>query len=353
MGIFDRFRSKQPLFKNGIDLNKVEKDVLVKQFNFKNKITQSNYGDLFLFTILNKINNCLKNVTFKTSSYNLKGEYICNFIELNISSLVYQYYSLGFICIIQEDNELRLPQLSEIKIDSYGRVTNKNAVTYYSDIYNVKRCSHFKLIEPYIKTINTALNNTEYVINTLGLFGVLSGKTMPISEAQKEQLNNNLKKNYGLEEDKYNFIISNAQVDFTPITIPFDKLETNEIALFNFKCMCRFFSINPDLFIGESTYNNQENAIKELYNNCIKPLAEILLLIGRSLFINMSIDLVSSKIITYTITNVPEINNSLSSLLDDRIKFVNYLKELDGLQIDVSTELKKLENELKTLLTEI
>lgn len=358
MGLFNRKQKDDTPLEiiNAINLNDVQQNQIVRFLTTDwRKPGQRPYADLFLYAIIDRIFAGMRNVTWKTSEVNYLADDIVKFINDNMALLLQNYWADGFVCIMYDERngKLRLPKTNELRFDNQRRVVNKNAVVIYSDPYALERKTHFMLIRPILHNINTQLNNSDFVAGTLGLFGILSSNGMPVSPAAKEDLQQHLRRDYGMSAEKYNFVISNSEIKYTPIQIPVDELKFDEATKTNIKWLCNFFNINPMLIFGESTYANQEEAAKSFYRDCIGPLAEVMLTLARGLFIATTNELKPSTIITYNFSNVPEMNKTLSSICAERTAYLDYLLKLQAAGVDVSGELAKLEAEIKTMLSDV
>ena len=357
MGLFNRKPKQEPptIVANAINLNDLQTNQIVRFLSTDwRKPGQRPYADMFLYAIMCRIFNGMRNVAWKTSEVNYLADDITHFIENNIPILLQNYWSAGFIAVMTDkDGKIRLPYTNELRFTADRKVLNKNAIVIYSDPYAINRKTHFMLIKPILHNIDTELNNSDFVSGTLGLFGILSSNGMPVSPAAKDELQQHLRKDYGMSDDKYNFVISNNEIKYTPIQIPVDELKFSENVKNNIKWLCNFFNINPMLIFGESTYANQEEAVKSFYRDCIQPLAEVMLQLARGIFIATTKELKPSAIITYNLSNVPEMNTTLSSICTERSAYLDYLLKLRDSGVDVSGEITKLAAETKTMLTEV
>lgn len=355
MGLFNRKQNKQEdILTNSININTVDPSTIARPFFFNFKKGRFNYADLVLYVIFEKLFNGLKNVTWKSAKINYTAYDVTNFIENNSEILIYHYFKNGFAVIMHDKNGyLRLPQRNELKIDSNGMVINKNAIVIYSDPYILERKTHFGICLPYLNDINDNMNNSNYVGNQQGIFGILSSAGIPMSPAAKDEMNEKLKKNYGMSEDKFNFILSNNEMNWTAIDIPVDKLKFDEKTTNDFKWISNLFGINPDFFLGGSTFSNQADATKNFYRTAIVPLAEVLLRLGRAVFIAISNELEPSTIITYDLANIPEMASTLTAKCNERSVYLDYLLKLRAAGVNVDTEIRKLGTEIKTMLTDV
>lgn len=356
MGLFSPRKDDKVLVKNAVQINEVDPAAIARPFffNFGTKKGKADYARLILWIVLSKIFNALKNISWRVTKTQYTAMDIVNFIEKNAEILIYHYWKNGFACVIMEKSgSIRLPYTNELRLDANGRVVNKNACVVYSDLYTVERLTHFYLLTPWLRDINDNMCNGNFITNQQGLFGILSGKGMPMSPAAKSDFQKMLRRDYGFNDEQYQFIISNNEVDWTPIQIPVDKLELDEKSENNFKYILNFFGINPDYILNGSTFNNKEAATKDFYRTAIEPIAEVLLRMARSLFIEMNTDLEPSTIITYDFSNIPEYQTTLSAASAEKKAYLEYLVALRDAGIDISQDLKKLYESSKDMLTDV
>lgn len=356
MGLFDR-RHKQndiEILQNAINVNDLNEQMYFKPFVWNLKKGRLNFSNFFVQLITNRIFNGLENVTWDTTEVNYLGSDICNFIERNKTLLVWSYWKDGYAVVIYEDSGLlRLPQVNEIRLDSNGYVINRNAIVIYSDPYVTERASHFTIISPILKNINTNLNNSNYVTENLGALGILSSKAVPLSNAGKNELNQRLTKEYGLNDDQFRFILTNQEMAYTPIQLPIKDLEFNDKVKDDINWLCNFFCISPDMVFGGSTFNNSSEAVKSFYRTCIQPLSEMLLKLARTTFVYADNQLKPSTIITYRITNIPELNMALSVECAEKSAYLDLLMKLEQTGIDVSDDIDKLYKTTKKMLENV
>ena len=358
MGLFDRRKNKGNdigVLHNAININDLNENTFFKPFcwDWKKK-GRFDFGAFFLQLIIGRIYNGMRNVTWGTGEINYLAADLTAFIDKNEQLLLWSYWSNGYACIIVDDKTgFRLPKVNELRMDQNGYILNRNAVVVYSDPYVTQRTTHFRLCLPILKNINSNLNNSNFAVENLGALGILSSKNIPMSPAGKQELNEKLAKDYGLGEEQFRFILSNQEMAYTPIELPLKELEFNSKVKDDLEWLCGFFNINPNYIFLGTTFSNVAEAKCQFYQDCIQPLSEMLLQLARTTFIYADTDLKPSTIITYNITNVPELRKQLSNESEEQIKYLELLDKLNEMGVDVSVEVDKVYAYAKKMIADV
>lgn len=348
MGLFNRKKE------NAIQINDVSSNVHYSPFVFTHKKGERPVANVYLQVILNKLFSGISNVSFEVTKNNLLGEDICKFIDNNAPLLIHQYIRLGFICIFYNDRkEYFIPKDQDIRKDSNGRVINRSAVVYYSHTYTTERKSLYMTIAPIMLTINKLSGTYDYLNDTLGCFGILSGSDIPLNPEGKKRMLDGMKDNYGTASEKYQFMLANNDMKYTNISPDIKGLQLQERLEDQYKLLCNYFGVPlPLIFEKARTFNNVREAKVFFYDTTIREYAEILLKVAREL-LTATGEFVPQNTITYRITNVPELESTLSSAVDQRKTFLSYLLELKTAGIDVDKEINLLAEESKDLLYKV
>lgn len=356
MGLFDRNKKKMDvdILKNAINVNDLDTNARICISDwFGGKKGKLPFSNFYLQLVLNKIYQGLQNVLFYTTDIDYLGNDICNFFDKNCSILIHSYFQNGYICVINDKNGLRLPYQNELRIDgTTGYIQNRNAICIYSDYYSINRQTHFSIIKPILKSLDTNSNNSLFASDNLGALGILSSKSIPLSPAGKEELNQHLMK-YGLSEDQFRFILTNQEMSYTPINLPIKDLDFSGKVDKDLKYIAQFFNVPIDMVFGESSYANQEQAILLFYENCIAPLAEILLKLARTTYVYLDTKLTPSTIVTYKVVGVPQLESSIMKESEEQIKYLELLDKLNDMGIDVSDEINKVYGFAKKMIADV
>lgn len=350
MGFLDNFRKK-----NAVQINQVNAQAWYPWL-LPIKKGDKPIGNFLLQAILNQIWRGISNITFEDMSKgkSLTPEAIVNFIDDNAVLLVNQYNRLGYICVFyNKERKYWIPQDSDIKFDLNGRIINKYAVVLYSPQYQSERSSLYKLSFPIIAEMNKIAGSDSYLTETLGCFGILSGKDMPLTNAEKENLQKGMSEQYGIADDKYKFMITNNPVTFTQVDSKIRELGFQDKIKTLYKYLANLWGVPlPLLFDDASTYNNVKEAKLYFYSNTIRFYAEILLKIAREL-LTASQEFIPQSTLTYRLENVPELETTLSAACEERGALLDYLLKLREAGMDVDEQLIELYNESHDLLQRV
>lgn len=309
-------------------------------------------GTTYLYTIVGKILDASKNITFKSKNNSIIIADIIHFIDSNCQLLIHQYMRLGFVCVFYNDKrEYYIPNDNELKYDSKGRIINKKAVVMYSPEYQTHRGSKIKDSVPLVNDLNTLSLTKQYILDTLGVFGILSGQEIPLSPEGKRQLLKGLEENYGMADGKYKYLLSSGDLKYTQINPPIKDLNINNDIKEIYKLLANFFGVPIPLLLDDSsTYNNIIESKKYFYDTTIRSYAEVLLKVAQAL-LTASNEYILKSVITYRLENVPELETTLSAACSERVAYLKYLMELKNAGVNVDKQLNDLQTDLDTLMS--
>ena len=345
MGLFN-FREKK---QNAVQVNEVNTNLpLVFGWDwFSRKKGYKPFSEAFLQMCLNQIYNGVSNVTFETTSSSVAGDDICHFLDSNSTLIVNMWLVKGFVCVMYDKNgNVRLPYQNELKLDQYGRVINHNAVVCYSPIYQTKRKSCMAIAKPVLDLIDNIANTVSETTNTMGVLPIISGNAIPANPQFKQQLAEAMSKEYGWDEGKLKYFLSQQELKVDSIDMKIKDLELNSNLESAFKYLLDFFEVPVDLVIGNSTYANVETARLYFYESTIRKYAEMMLKVARELLTAIG-DFIPQNTITYRITNVAGVDKSLSDKCSERDSYIDVLVKLRDNGIDTTDELRKVYADLK------
>ena len=305
-------------------------------FSLFDNIGRHRFADVYLWMIFSTIFRGLKNVSF-TNDYiadtqdKTVADSICEWFTINSETLIYYLWKYGYIVIdvhfdAAGNVHMDIPNYTKLTKDGKTGEIVGHRYVYYSQTYRYERRSDFSVIKNEVTAIDNYASGDEYLTETLGAFGILCGKNMPISELDKESFFERIKNKVGIRRDKIQIIPFNTEVDFKQIDLPIKDLALNEKIIEKVKTLAGYFGVPYDMLpiAGASTYANQEQATKNFYSNAISPLAEVLLDTIRYVVRSTKTLLIPSRSFTFIIDNVPD-------LVNNRPVDVEYLQSMTNL----------------------
>jgi HK97 family phage portal protein len=136
-----------------------------------------------------------------------------------------------------------------------------------------------------ISNLDGALKTRNCIINDRGALGILSNATkdgdggLPIDAKERERIEREYRTKYGLSDGQMKLMITNASLNWQPMSYP-----TKELALFeeveeDFGGLCGTFGLARDIFPSTqgATFENQVEAFKQTYQNTLQPQADQLM----------------------------------------------------------------------------
>lgn len=302
------------------------------------------YSDEYLWLVLQTIFEGMKSVRFYSDVEDKKIERIAYFLDKNFNVMVWNLWHTGMIVVGQQpDGTPYIPELKDVKRDRTGKVINFDVV-YYSEKYMFERKSDFDIIRESLDAIDIYKNGDINLTQNFGALGILTGKGLPTSPADKDEFSNELKQSYGIEKEKKQILLTTMPLDFKQFTLPVKQLELPEKVENELKWLCRYFGVPTDLIIGGSTFDNQRQATINFYRNCISPLAEVALKVGQYMMKKDLTLLVPSDKLTFRIDNVAELEDDRTPEIELKIKVAELVEKLRALELDTKEYDKLLEN---------
>ena len=109
--------------------------------------------------------------------------------------------------------------------------------------------------------------------------GVLSNKTTDgqgtvyTDPEEKKQLQEDFRKTYGMSGQKWHIIMTNANLEWQSMAADVGRLRLFEEVDHDFRAIANQFNFPPEILQTDSTYENKQKAIIQLYNEAIIPEA--------------------------------------------------------------------------------
>ena len=320
------------------------------------KIGSKRFADAYVMMILERIFRGLRNVNY-TVSDEVRGEgvqdvqQLADFLTANLLDLVWLYWHRGIVAIAKDRDGrwyMVSPQYWKMGGVNGNEVTNYDIVTY-SDAYRFLGKSDLDSLKDHISRLDRLVNADDYLTQSLGAFGILSGKSMGLTPEDKKAFLDGIKRDIGITSDKYQFICMGSEIDFKQVSLPIDELKLSDKVKEEIMAIAGYFGVPYDLIplSGKSTYDNQKQAIIDFYRNCISPIAESILDLGRYA-IKRSDLMLPSRVLTFTLDNIPELEadkDDTDSRLERATKAAELIEKMKSIEgADISLYLDILNN---------
>lgn len=355
MGLFSRDKKIQ----NAVQGNQVDANFQTPPFLngwdfFNLKKGKRDYASTYLWICLDRIIKGLSNVLFTTSKNEYVSKGICAFVNNNSTLLFDQFARRGYMVVgYDKDYNYQILGQNQIKLDTYGRVVNRDAVVVYSPEYQTMRKTPVLLCKPIMDILNDLCNTLASTTDSLNVLPIISGNSIPASPAYKQNLAEAMSKNYGWSDDKYKYFLSQADLNVQTIDLGVDKLQLRDNITAKFKDLLNYWQIPVPLVIDDAaTYNNISEARREFYNGCIRFYAENLLLLAKNL-LTVSDVLLPQTTLNYTFSNVSEMEKTTSGFCAEKTAYLDLLKKFGESGVAVDDDIQKLYEEVKQTIKEV
>lgn len=355
MGLFDRNKKAQ----NAVQANQVDANFQTPPFLngwdfFNLKKGKRDYASTYLWICLDRIIKGLSNVTFTSAKDNYVAKGICFFVNNNATLLFDQFVRRGYMVVgYDKDYNYEILGQNQIKLDTYGRVMNRNAVVVYSPEYQTMRKNPVSLCKPILDILNDLTNTLASTTDSLNVLPIISGNSIPASPSFKENLANAMTKNYGWGEDQMRYFLSQTDLSVQTIDLGVDKLQLRDNITAKFKDLLNYWQVPVPLVIDDAaTYNNISEARREFYNGCVRFYAENLLMLAKNL-LTVSNVLLPQTTLNYTFSNVSEMEKTISGYCAEKTAYLDLLKKFGESGVAVDDDIQKLYEEVKMQIKEV
>lgn len=300
------------------------------------------YSDIYFHSLIKKIFGGLSNVRYTNNGKYVELDVLADFLTDHISELVWLGWRDGYV-VLEEENGRYSIVWNGTKKDTYGRILIPNGKVwhvFYTLTYTLKRVSDFEVVKEQLCFIDRLASALDYLTSTYGSVGIISGKTMPMNVSDKEELNNQLQESLGITRNKRQFIISRGtDFDIKQFSFDLQGLDLEGKLKAQYLLLADYFNVPKNILTTDvdSTYENQNAALKRFYTDCITPLVEWVLAFGRKIIID-SDALVPSTDLSYVFDNV--------EVLDQDRNTIEYIKSLTDIISSTGDE------EIKRMLEE-
>jgi phage portal protein BeeE len=132
-----------------------------------------------------------------------------------------------------------------------------------------------------LSNIRASYGSGNRILTVDGAIGILSstikeGAGVPLTEKEQNRLNAGHSAKYGMQDGKNDILMTNATVNWTPMSYPTKDLMLFEHIDSNFKIIIDAFGLNENIFSRKdsSKFSNLKEGLKLAYQDCIIPFAE-------------------------------------------------------------------------------
>lgn len=338
---------------NAVQLNPVDtsgglSSVMYGWEPFKLKRGQRPFAATYLWIVLDKIFGGLSNITYQTTrGKSVVADAICSFVDTNINLLFWKYITNGYVVVsYTKDYHYAIPNDQKLQLDQYGRVINRNCVVIYSQMYETQRKTPMFLCRPLLDLINQFANTLVESCGTLGVLPILSGNSIPASPKFKEELAEMMTKKYGWGDDQLRYFLSQQELKVDSVDLKLKDLELRQNLESSLEQLLYFWNVPKEIVCYSGTYANMSEARKFFYESCVRGYAEVFLKVAQGLLTASDVFLPKNTI-TYKLTNVPDMETTLSETCRERGAYIDALLKLKGSGVDVQDELNRVYEDLK------
>ena len=154
-------------------------------------------------------------------------------------------------------------------------------VTVLDDVYRSTGKTMRETLRPHLDMLNTVNDSDLNLIMNYGAMGILSPENSAnsdgvLSEKNKEELQDEYQKRYGVRFGRWAVLITRQPVKFQRIDLPIKELELNEKRKAAMASVLQFLNIPKELhaMFESAKYANRNEAELDMYSNCVASWCE-------------------------------------------------------------------------------
>lgn len=154
-------------------------------------------------------------------------------------------------------------------------------VTVLDDIYRSTGKTMHETLRPHLDMLNTVNDSDLNLIMNYGAMGILSPENSAnsdgvLSEKNKEELQDEYQKRYGVRFGRWAVLITRQPVKFQRIDLPIKELELNDKRKAAMASVLQFLNIPKELhaMFESAKYANRNEAELDMYSNCVASWCE-------------------------------------------------------------------------------
>jgi HK97 family phage portal protein len=169
--------------------------------------------------------------------------------------------------------------------------------TDVSDVFEPSEINHTRLVNSQnpivgesplralympITNIRSAYGFRNIIMNKKGALGILSNASkdssgaIPLNEIERQRLEKEYQKNYGIDDNQMQVIMTNSSLNWQPMSYPTKDLMLFEEVDADFRKLIDAYGLNDNIFSREkgTTFTNMAEGLKQAYETTIIPEAE-------------------------------------------------------------------------------
>lgn len=207
-------------------------------------------------------------------------EMLAEFVKDNRLRIIMTLFNEGAVTIdVRDPYEPRF--LGDEETEYLKDWDGRGIVTVLDDIYRTTGKTMRETLRPHLDMLNTVNDSDLNLILNYGAMGILSPENSAnsdgvLSEKNKEELQDEYQKRYGVRFGRWAVLITRQPVKFQRIDLPIKELELNEKRKAAMASVLQFLNIPKELHaMFESTkYANRNEAELDMYSNCVASWCE-------------------------------------------------------------------------------
>jgi hypothetical protein len=205
-------------------------------------------------------------------------EKLSEFVKGNRLRIIMSLFDEGAVTIdVRDPYEPRFLGDEDLGRDYDGT----GIVTVLDDVYRSTGKTMRETLRPHLDMLNTVNDSDLNLIMNYGAMGILSPENSAnsdgmLSEKNKEELQDEYQKRYGVRFGRWAVLITRQPVKFQRIELPIKELELNEKRKSAMASVLQFLNIPKELhaMFESAKYANRNEAELDMYSNCVAAWCE-------------------------------------------------------------------------------
>lgn len=207
-------------------------------------------------------------------------EKLAEFVKDNRLRIIMSLFNEGAVTIdVRDPYDPRF--LGDEETEYLKDWDGRGIVTVMDDIYRSTGKTMRETLRPHLDMLNTVNDSDLNLILNYGAMGILSPENSAnsdgvLSEKNKEELQDEYQKRYGVRFGRWAVLITRQPVKFQRIDLPIKELELNEKRKAAMASVLQFLNIPKELhaMFESAKYANRNEAELDMYSNCVASWCE-------------------------------------------------------------------------------